>query len=203
MGYALQVGVRYLRSKKRSTISVITVIAVGGVALGVGALLSVMAITGGFQDAFRTKILGVNAHVLVLKYGLDFSEYREVVEHSAAMPQVAGAAPFVIHEMMMAKGDRLSGVLVKGIDPEQTPTVLDLPKQMVRGNLQGLRLADARPANPKPPPPRWGLGAMSMFMRLPSMRGMVWIVAMSASSLHTRSSTALPVSGWIISRPRN
>ena len=154
MGYALQVGVRYLRSKKRSTISVITVIAVGGVALGVGALLSVMAITGGFQDAFRTKILGVNAHVLVLKYGLDFSEYREVVEHSAAMPQVAGAAPFVIHEMMMAKGDRLSGVLVKGIDPEQTPTVLDLPKQMVRGNLQGLRLADARPANPKPPPPR-------------------------------------------------
>lgn len=154
MGYALQVGLRYLRSKKRSTISVITVIAVGGVALGVGALLSVMAITGGFQDAFRNKILGVNAHVLVLKYGLDFSEYREVVEHAAGMPQVAGSAPFVIHEMMLAKGDRLSGVLVKGIDPERTPQVLDLPEQMVRGGMEGLRTPDARPAAPKPPPPR-------------------------------------------------
>src|SRR4029077_3286938 len=127
--YALSVGFRYLRSKKRKTISVITVIAVTGVALGVGALLAVMAITGGFQDAFRNKILGVNAHVLVLKYGLDFSEYREVVEHADELPEVAGAAPFVIHEMMLAKGDRLSGVLVKGIDPELVGSVLDLPSQ--------------------------------------------------------------------------
>lgn len=149
--YALSVGFRYLRSKKRKTISVITIIAVTGVALGVGALLAVMAITGGFQDAFRNKILGVNAHVLVLKYGLDFSEYREVVEHAEKLPEVTGAAPFVINEMMLAKGDRLSNVLVKGIDPDRIERVLDLPSQMTEGTLEGLRLADALPPTPKRP----------------------------------------------------
>ncbi|MFT3927080.1 MAG: ABC transporter permease [Myxococcales bacterium] len=149
--YALSVGFRYLRSKKRKTISVITIIAVTGVALGVGALLAVMAITGGFQDAFRNKILGVNAHVLVLKYGLDFSEHREVVEHAEKLPEVEGAAPFVIHEMMLAKGDRLSGVLVKGVDPDRIAKVLDLPSQMIRGKLDGLRLPGSKPPAPKLP----------------------------------------------------
>jgi lipoprotein-releasing system permease protein len=143
--YALSIGLRYLRSKKRKTISVITIIAVTGVALGVGALLAVMAITGGFQDAFRNKILGVNAHVLILKYGLDFSEYREVVDHAEELPEVVGAAPFVIHEMMLAKGDRLSGVLVKGVDPERLGNVLDLPAQMTKGSLAGLRLPGREP----------------------------------------------------------
>ncbi len=145
MAYSLVVGLRYLRSKKRKTISAITFIAVAGVALGVGALLTVMSITGGFQDAFRAKILGVNSHVLVLKYGVDFSEYREVVDHAEELPEVAGAAPFVIHEMMLSKGSRLSGVLVKGIDPERMPKVLDLPSQMVRGSLEGLRLPGRTP----------------------------------------------------------
>ncbi len=145
MSYSLVVGLRYLRSKKRKTISAITFIAVAGVALGVAALLTVMSITGGFQDAFRAKILGVNSHVLVLKYGVDFSEYREVVSHAEDLPEVAGAAPFVIHEMMLSKGSRLSGVLVKGIDPERMPKVLDLPSQMVRGSLEGLRMPQRMP----------------------------------------------------------
>jgi lipoprotein-releasing system permease protein len=145
LSYALSVGLRYLRSPKKKTVSVITVVAVTGVALGVGALLAVMAITGGFQDAFRNKILGVNAHVLVLKYGLDFSEYEEVVRHAEELPEVIGAAPFVIHEMMLAKGDRLSGVLVKGIDPERMQRVLDLPAQIVAGGLEGLRISDHGP----------------------------------------------------------
>jgi lipoprotein-releasing system permease protein len=143
--YALSIGLRYLRSKKRKTISVITIIAVAGVALGVGALLAVMAITGGFQDAFRNKILGVNAHVLILKYGNYFPEYREVVEHAEELPEVLGAAPFVIHEMMLAKGDRLSGVLVKGVDPERLRNVLDLPAQIKQGSLEGLRLPGREP----------------------------------------------------------
>ncbi len=166
--YALSVGFRYLRSKKRKTISVITIIAVTGVALGVGALLAVMAITGGFQDAFRNKILGVNAHVLILKYGLDFSEHREVVEHAEKLPEVEGAAPFVIHEMMLAKGDRLSGVIVKGIAPERIDKVLDLPAQMVRGELDGLRLPGRTPPAPKLPassPPMIGEEDLDAYLR--------------------------------------
>jgi len=145
VAYALNIGFRYLRSKKRSTVSVITVIAVAGVALGVAALVSVLSITSGFQDEFRNKVLGVNAHVLVLKYGLDFDEYRDVMARALAMPEVAGANPFVINEMMLAKGDRIGGVLVKGVDPEAMPTVLDLPSQMVEGALEGLRREGALP----------------------------------------------------------
>jgi lipoprotein-releasing system permease protein len=145
IGYALDVGIRYLRSKKRASISVISVIAITGVALGVAALLAVTSITSGFQREFRDKVLGVNAHVLVLKYGLNFDEYRDVIARSMRMPEVSGAAPFIINEMMLAKGDRLSGVLVKGVDPKLMPTVLDLPGQLVAGSLDGLRRPGAAP----------------------------------------------------------
>ena len=146
MSYTFDIGVRYLRSKKRATVSAITFIAVTGVALGVAALLAVMSIASGFQKEFRDKVLGVNAHVLVMKYGLDFEEYRDVVARARKMPEVKGAAPFFIAEMMLAREDRLSGVLVKGIDPELMMQVLDLPNQIVAGSLEGLRGPDAAPA---------------------------------------------------------
>src|SRR5690606_31563256 len=118
---------------------------VAGVALGVAALLVVMSITSGFQLEFRDKVLGVNAHVLVMKYGLDFEEYEDVMARAREMPEVAGAAPFVINEMMLARGDRIAGVLVKGVDPVSMPTVLDLPSQLVAGSLDGLRREGAAP----------------------------------------------------------
>lgn len=145
MAYALQIGLRQLRSKKRSTVSVITFIAVTGVALGVAALLAVLSITTGFQQEFRNKVLGVNAHVLVMKYGVDFDEYRDVIASAEAMEEVAGAGPFLIQEMMLARDDGLAGVLVKGIDPERMPSVLDLPDQIIDGSLRGLRRPGARP----------------------------------------------------------
>ncbi|MEM9864982.1 MAG: ABC transporter permease, partial [Myxococcota bacterium] len=145
MAYALEIGKRYLRSKKRQTISVITFIAVTGVALGVAALLAVLSITSGFEQEFRDKVLGVNAHVLVMKYGIDFDEYRDVLERSDRLEEVAGAGPFLINPMMLAHGERLSGVLVKGVDPERVATVLDLPGQLIDGGLEGLRLPDAAP----------------------------------------------------------
>ena len=136
MAYALEIGRRYLRSKKRKTISVITFISVTGVALGVAALLAVLSITSGFEREFRDKVLGVNAHVLVMKYGVDFDEYRDVVDQAAALPEVAGAGPFLINPMMLAHGERLSGVLVKGIDPDLVAGVLDLPNQLIAGTLE-------------------------------------------------------------------
>lgn len=142
--YALGIGYRYLLSKKTKSVSVITSIAVSGVALGVAALLAVMSITAGFQDQFRDKVLGVNAHVLVMKYG-DFEEYRDVVQRAQEMPEVSGAGPFLIQPMMLANGDRIAGVLLKGVDPVLMPTVLDLPEQIVEGGLEGLRASGAAP----------------------------------------------------------
>jgi lipoprotein-releasing system permease protein len=146
MGYPLTVALRYLASKKRSMISISTALAIGGVVLGVAALTIVMSVTGGFQEQFRDKVLGVNAHVLVLKYSIDFREYRDVMKKIEGVPGVIGVAPFVINPMMVTHGDRTAtGVLLKGVDPEQMPKVLDLPEHIVQGSLAGLRRAGAQP----------------------------------------------------------
>jgi lipoprotein-releasing system permease protein len=146
MGFPLDLALRYMGSKKRAFISVGTMFATLGVALGVGALATVMSVTGGFRAQFREKVLGVNAHVLVLKYATDFREYRQVMEKMKAVPGVTGVAPFVINPMMVTHGDRTAtGVLLKGVDPGKVKEVLDLPRHIVEGSLDGLRLADSKP----------------------------------------------------------
>jgi len=146
MGFPLDLALRYMGSKKRAFISVGTLFATLGVALGVGALATVMSVTGGFRAQFREKVLGVNAHVLVLKYATDFREYRQVMEKMKAVPGVTGVAPFVINPMMITHADRTAtGVLLKGVDPSKVKQVLDLPQHIVEGSLDGLRLTDAKP----------------------------------------------------------
>lgn len=146
MGFPFELARRYMGSKKRAFISVGTMFATLGVALGVGALATVMSVTGGFRAQFREKVLGVNAHVLVLKYATDFREYRQVMEKMKQVPGVTGVAPFVINPMMITHGERTAtGVLLKGVDPGKVKDVLDLPQHIVEGSLDGLRLADAKP----------------------------------------------------------
>ena len=146
MGYPLSLALRYLGSKKRAFISVGSAFATLGVTLGVAALAIVMSVTGGFQQQFREKVLGVNAHVLVLKYSIDFREYREIMAKVKDVPGVVGVAPFVINPMMVTHADRTAtGVLLKGVDPDLMPTVLDLPKHITEGSLAGMRRPGAVP----------------------------------------------------------
>jgi lipoprotein-releasing system permease protein len=146
MGYPVTVALRYLASKKRNMISISTALAIGGVTLGVAALTIVMSVTGGFQEQFRDKVLGVNAHVLVLKYSIDYREYRDVMKKVTDVPHVIGVAPFVINPMMVTHAEHTAtGVLLKGVDPVLMPRVLSLPKDIVAGSLEGLRGPDAHP----------------------------------------------------------
>ena len=146
MGYPLALASRYLSSKKRAFVSVGTTFAILGVTLGVAALAIVMSVTGGFKEQFRNKVLGVNAHVLVLKYSLDFREYRDVMAKVKTVNGVVGVAPFVINAMMVTHGDRTAtGVLLKGVDPTVMGTVLDLPKQVIAGSVDGLRRDGVKP----------------------------------------------------------
>ncbi len=123
----------------------ITLISIIGVALGVAALLAVLSITTGFEQVFKDRVLGVNAHVLILKYGREFRDYRDVLASVGEMPEVAGVAPFSINEMMLTKGDRRAVVLVKGVTEAGVQHVLDLPQQMIAGDLEGLARPGARP----------------------------------------------------------
>ena len=140
-------GIGMAASVLLAVFSTFTAVSVLGVAIGVSIMIWVLSVTSGFQQEFRKKVLGVNAHILILKYGLDFSEYREVMKKAEAMPEVEAAAPFVFNEMMLAKGQRLSGVLVKGVDPVRVGRVLDLvghiekPHKVKPGHLPGLLLA--------------------------------------------------------------
>lgn len=146
MGFALRVAARYMSSKRRAFISVGTLFAIFGVALGTAALATVLAVTGGFRAQFRDKVLGVNAHVLVLKYASEFTEYREVMKQIEPVKDVTGSAPFVINPMMLTHGEHTAtGVLLKGVDPARVGQVLDLPSHMVEGGLQGMRLPGAKP----------------------------------------------------------
>lgn len=146
MGYPIQIALRYLGSKKRAFVSVGTAFAMLGVALGVAALAIVMSVTGGFQEQFREKVLGVNAHVIVLKYAVHFRDYRDVMKKVEAVPGVVAVAPFVINPMMVTHGERTAtGVLLKGVDPDLMPKVLDLPRHIVEGSLDGMRKPGAKP----------------------------------------------------------
>jgi lipoprotein-releasing system permease protein len=150
MGFPLTLALRYMRSRKRAFISVSTVFAIIGVALGTAALVTVMSVTGGFRAEFRDKVLGVNAHVLVLKYASEFRDYREIMAKVRTLPEVTGVGPFVINPMMVTHAGRTAtGVLLKGVDPELMGTVLDLPRHMVEGSLEGLAVAGR--ARPLPP----------------------------------------------------
>ena len=153
-GYAPLVALRYLRPARgnKLSISFSTTLALIGVTLGVSLLTTTMAVTGGFLEQFREKVLGVNSHVLVLKYSIDFREYRRIMEVCREVPGVTGVAPFVIDPMMVSHGKRIAtGVLIKGVDPELVATVLDLPKHIVepKGYVQagfpGLRVLGATP----------------------------------------------------------
>jgi lipoprotein-releasing system permease protein len=168
MGYPLKLALRYMGSKKRGTISVSTAFAILGVVLGVAALATIMSVTGGFHQQFRSKVLGVNAHVLVLKYSTNFREYRGIMDKVAEVKGVVGVAPFSINPMMIThRGSTATGVLVKGVDPHLSvgirpetgdewngrydgmKPVLDLPEYVIAGSLKGLRAEKARPAQPK------------------------------------------------------
>jgi lipoprotein-releasing system permease protein len=111
--------------------SIFITVSVFGVVLGVACLTVVLAVTSGFQSAFRDKVLGVNAHVLVMKSTPDFANYRDVEEIARDVPGVQAVQPFMFEEMLVTRGKgELSGVALKGIDPDRVGTVLDLPKHM-------------------------------------------------------------------------
>ena len=118
MGFALHLALRYMRSRKRGFVSVSTVFAILGVALGTAALAAVMSVTGGFRAEFQKKVLGVNAHVMVLR--ASFRDYREVMEKVRRIPDVIGIAPFVLNPMMITHaGHTATGVLLKGVEPDK------------------------------------------------------------------------------------
>ncbi|MCL6619020.1 lipoprotein-releasing ABC transporter permease subunit [Thermomonas hydrothermalis] len=133
------IGLRYLRAKRRNGfISFISLASIAGIALGVTALITTLAVMSGFQKEIRTRMLGMAAHATVSGYGEPLQEWQRAVRLALADPRVAGAAPYIEKEALIS-GASNQPAMVRGIDPVQEATVSVLPAKMVQGSLQQLQ----------------------------------------------------------------
>ncbi|TSK03854.1 lipoprotein-releasing ABC transporter permease subunit [Geomonas oryzae] len=139
MPFELLIGLRYLKAKRKSTfISLITLISVAGVALGVMALIIVLAVMTGFEEDLKDKILGTNAHIVVLNGLGAVQDYPQVVKKLEGMDGVVAATPFIYNQVMLSTGRTVSGVVLRGIEVQTDAKVTNLHKSMVEGSLASL-----------------------------------------------------------------
>jgi lipoprotein-releasing system permease protein len=134
------IAARYLKSRRSSRlVSLITLIATGGVTVGVMALLVVMGVMNGLQTDLREKILVASPHLRVLTYGegLRLDDWRRVQAEIARHPAVLASAPFVLSQGLISAGhDYSQGVAVLGIEPDTgSLAVTALPRHFVSGDL--------------------------------------------------------------------
>lgn len=120
-----------LKGKAQRPTEMMTALSVGGVGVGVMALIIVLSVMSGFEQDLQQKILGTNSHGVVLKYSDSMAEYEEVMKKVAKVKGVAGQTPFILNEVMISSEGNISGSMIKGIDPETVGTVTDLPKYLL------------------------------------------------------------------------
>ncbi len=145
MRYEHFIGLRYLMAKRRKgVLSIITMISVAGVALGVTALIVVLSVMGGFKKDLKEKIIGTKAHIVVkAKEGEFLTDYEPIVESSMKDAEVIGAAAFLESEVMVSSPTNLSGVMLRGVNPDQVVKVTTLGRDVVEGKLE--YLVDSEP----------------------------------------------------------
>jgi len=133
--YELQIGWRYTRAgrvgRKNGFISFISAVSMLGIALGVAALIIVLSVMNGFQKEVRDRMLSVISHVEVIDAGGGaLADWRKTASDARRNPQVIGAAPFVASQALIARGDDMRGIVVRGIVPQEEATVTDLAARL-------------------------------------------------------------------------
>ncbi|MCY1021872.1 ABC transporter permease [Pyxidicoccus sp. MSG2] len=122
-----------LKLREQSPTMMMTALSVGGVGVGVMALIIVLSVMSGFEADLQQKILGTNAHAVVSKYAGELPEYPKVMESISRVPGVVGQTPFIINQVMIASEGNVDGVIIKGIDPQTVGSVTDLPNYLLGG----------------------------------------------------------------------
>jgi len=156
MRFEFFIAARYLRAKRRqAVIGVVTAISVLGVAAGVASLIIALAITNGMKRDLQERLLGSTAHVDLMRVAADgIRDWRPLLAKLSTLPHVSAAAPGLYGQVLISRGARSGGGLIKGIVPEQERHVSDLlqtvkvgsaealnppgvPEQLVPGELRG------------------------------------------------------------------
>ncbi len=141
MKYEFFIGLRYLLARRSETfISLITVISILGVTISVITLNVTVAVMTGFEEAIRDRLLGVNAHILLFKSGEYLDEYQELIPKLMQEEGVQSVAPTVFGQAIITSGSRVSGVVLRGIDPgEKDEGIVAIRRFITEGSLQGLK----------------------------------------------------------------
>lgn len=156
MPYEFWIGARYAglaRARRRGArsdrfISFIAATSMAGIALGVAALIIVMSVMNGFQRDVRDRMLSVLPHIELHVPGQSpaqvVADWEQMAELASGNRAVQGAAPFVAAQAMLARGRSLSGVQIRGIEPDLEPQVSDVGQQMREGRLDSLSAGSFR-----------------------------------------------------------
>lgn len=136
----LFLGLRYTRAKRRDQfVSFISLISILGIAIGVWALITIISVMNGFESELRNRILGMASHATIAPYGGHLDDWQSVLQQSQQNPHVQGAAPYVEGQLMLSHRGRVSGALLRGIEPEMESHVADIEAKMKIGSLNSLQ----------------------------------------------------------------
>jgi len=143
MRFELFVATRYLRAKRRQAfIGVITGISVLGVAAGVASLIVALAINNGFRQDLQARLLGSTAHISLLRVQSDgMRDWRPLLEKLSKQPHVVAAAPAIYEQVLISRGPRARGAVLKGMLPQYERRVSDLLKTVTLGSAAPLEEA--------------------------------------------------------------
>lgn len=145
MRFELFIATRYLRAKRRQAfIGVITAISIIGVTAGVASLVVALAINNGFRQDLQSRLLGSSAHVQVMRVENDgIRNYQPLLDRLVKQPHVVAGAPAIYDPVMISRGARAAGGMLKGIIPSQERKISDLLRAVKEGSADLL----------EPPPP--------------------------------------------------
>ena len=130
---------RYLRARRRDAfISITTIFTAIGVMIGVAALVMVLAVMSGFEQSLRLRILTLTPQVQILSFNGSMTNYPALLARANAVRGVAGSDPFVVGQAMMSSPRGISGVIVRGIDPQNAAIVSQLLHYIQHGSLDSL-----------------------------------------------------------------
>ena len=140
MPYEFFIGLRYLKARRRHrSFSLNTFISITGVTLGVGALIATLGIMTGFTDEIRSKILGTNAHIIVVdRTGQPMTDHGAILKKVMQVAHVQAATPFLYTQVLLSYERQSQGVVLRGIDPATAGRVTDLDKNLLGGSLADL-----------------------------------------------------------------
>ena len=140
MTYETTIALRYLKSRRLGLFHfVTTLIAVGGVTLGVAALIVTLAVMNGFRADIQSKTLGIQPHIVLLGTEKDDDlQIEALADKIRSLPQVRSVAPYVLGQILLKSGRNAQGIVLKGIQPDREFTVTAVKNTLVSGSWDGL-----------------------------------------------------------------